>query len=72
MYAIRAGKLLTINSDHAQLSKFERLIIDKKECEVGSNKEKKSLEDITEIERCAEHRSIDVQHEQQEIESCEK
>ena len=53
--------MLKINSNHAQLSKFEGLIIDKKECEEGkSNKEDKSQEDINVIERCVEHRSIDA------------
>ena len=64
LYAIRAGKLLTINSDHAQLSKFEGLIIDKTEGEEEkSNNEDKSQENIKVIERCVEHRSIDVQPE---------
>merc|ERR1711942_65997 len=52
LYTIRAGKLLTINADHAQLAKFEGVIIDSKRKEGDSiDKEEKSQEDTKVEER---------------------
>ena len=73
LYAIRAGKLLTINADHAQLSKFEGVIIDSKGGEEGSiDKKENPVEDMKVIERCVEPTSIDAQPEQQGIENSEE
>ena len=72
LYAIRAGRLLTINTDHAQLSKFEGVIMDGKGREEGSIDKEENFQEEIKIEECVELKSINARTEQQKSESSQE